>query len=85
MNIDVSLTGELAKFVEAKVSSGRYSSSSEVVREALRLMERLDQNEAEKLRWLQTAWREGVDSGDAGELDFTALKEEARRRLAAQA
>ncbi len=27
------------------------------------------------------AWKEGIDSGDAGETDFTALKNEARARL----
>jgi Arc/MetJ-type ribon-helix-helix transcriptional regulator len=32
--------------------------------------------------WLQNAWREGIDSGDAGEIDFAELKAEARRRLA---
>jgi antitoxin ParD1/3/4 len=46
-------------------------------------MERLDSMDLEKLRWLQDAWREGIDSGDAGEIDFAALKQEARRRLAA--
>jgi putative addiction module CopG family antidote len=39
MNIKVSLTGELAKFVDAQVASGQYASSSEIVQEALRLME----------------------------------------------
>lgn len=82
MNIKVSLTDELARFVDAQVASGRYASSSEVVREALRLMERLDRAEIEKLHWLQNAWREGIDSGDAGEIDFAELKQEARRRLA---
>jgi antitoxin ParD1/3/4 len=82
MNIKVSLTDELAKFIDAQVASGRYASSSEVVQEALRLMERLDRAEIEKLHWLQNAWREGVDSGDAGEIDFGELKQEARRRLA---
>jgi antitoxin ParD1/3/4 len=84
MNIKVSLTGELAKFVDAQVASGRYASSSEVVREALRLMQRFDQAEIEKLRWLQNAWREGIDSGDAGEIDFTELMQEARRRFTAK-
>jgi len=32
MNMNVSLTEELANFVKAKVSGGRYASSSEVVR-----------------------------------------------------
>jgi antitoxin ParD1/3/4 len=84
MNIKVSLTDELARFVDAQVASGRYASSNEVVQEALRLMERFDQAEIEKLRWLQNAWREGIDSGDAGEIDFGELKQEARRRLAAK-
>jgi antitoxin ParD1/3/4 len=83
MNMNVSLTDELANFVKAKVSAGRYSSSSEVVREALRLMEKHDMQDAEKLRLLRKAWQEGIDSGDSGEVDFKALKKEARARRAA--
>ncbi|MGD0562917.1 MAG: type II toxin-antitoxin system ParD family antitoxin [Roseiarcus sp.] len=84
MNMNVSLTEELANFVKAKVSGGRYASSSEVVREALRLMEKLERQEAEKLGFLRQAWQEGLDSGDADALDFAALKREARARLAAK-
>ena len=84
MNIKVSLTDELAKFIDAQVASGRYASSSEVVQEALRLMEHLERAEIGKLHWLQNAWREGIDSSDAGEIDFGELKQEARRRLAAK-
>jgi antitoxin ParD1/3/4 len=40
--MNVSLTPELEKFVSAKVQSGRYNSASEVVREALRLLEEHD-------------------------------------------
>jgi putative addiction module CopG family antidote len=36
-NINVSLTAELKRYLEAEVSDGEYSSISEVVREALRL------------------------------------------------
>ena len=82
MNMNVSLPEELANFVKDKVASGRYGSSSEVVREALRLMEKTERREAEKLEWLGRAWQEGVDSGDAGTVNFTALKREARARLA---
>jgi antitoxin ParD1/3/4 len=82
MNMNVSLPEELAEFVKAKVSSGRYTSSSEVVREALRLLEQQDIKNAEELRWLQMAWQEGLDSGDAGELDVESLKREARQRMA---
>lgn len=40
--MNVSLTPEQEKFVSAKVESGRYNSASEVVREALRLLEDRD-------------------------------------------
>ena len=41
--MNVSLTPELDRFVAEKVESGRYTSASEVVREALRLLEEYDQ------------------------------------------
>ena len=48
------------------------------MREALRLMEKVERQEAEKLGLLRQAWREGVDSGEADAVDFAALKREAR-------
>jgi antitoxin ParD1/3/4 len=71
--------------VKDKVSGGRYSSSSEVIREALRLMEKIDRQDVEKLNVLRKAWQDGIDSGDAGEVDFAALKQEARSPLASKA
>jgi antitoxin ParD1/3/4 len=41
--MNVSLTPELDRYVAGKVESGRYTSASEVVREALRLLEERDQ------------------------------------------
>jgi len=41
--MNVSLTPELEEFVNARVESGRCHSASEVVREALRLLEERDQ------------------------------------------
>ena len=38
--ITVSLTPELQKFISSHIESGRYRSASEVVREALRCLER---------------------------------------------
>ena len=83
MNISISLTPELLGLIKAKVSSGRYTSTSEVVREALRLLERADQAEADRAAGMRRAWQEGVDSGDAGPLDFDELRCAARRELAA--
>jgi antitoxin ParD1/3/4 len=85
MNMNVSLPDDLANFVKDKVSGGCYSSSSEVILEALRLMEQIDRQDVEKLNVLRKAWQDGIDSGDAGEVDFSALKQEARARLASKA
>lgn len=47
--MNVSLTPELEKFVNNKVQGGRYNSASEVVREALRLLEEHEQARAAQL------------------------------------
>jgi antitoxin ParD1/3/4 len=85
MNLNVSLTEELVSYVKSKVQSGRYTSSSEVVREALRIMEKQEHQEAEKLRWLREAWRDGEDSGDFTALDPDEIKRQGRARLAEKA
>ena len=58
---NVNLTDELDRFVLAKVESGRYENASEVVRAALRTLEREEQEYELKL----TALRAAVDEGDA--------------------
>ncbi len=47
--MNVSLTPQLEEFVSGKVQSGRYNSASEVVREALRLLEEHDAARATQL------------------------------------
>ena len=81
MNISISLTPELLGLIKAKVDSGRYTSTSEVVREALRLLERSDQLESDRAEELRRAWQAGIDSGDGGALDFAELREVARQEL----
>jgi antitoxin ParD1/3/4 len=83
MNISISLTPELVGMIKAKIDGGRYSSTSEVVREALRLLERMDRQDAEQAHYLRNAWNEGIASGDGGALDFAELKAAARHELAA--
>ena len=51
--MNVHLTPELELLVQTKVQSGRYNSASEVVREALRLMEQKDEIRTIQLQGLR--------------------------------
>jgi antitoxin ParD1/3/4 len=82
MTLNVNLTPELEALVRNKVTSGLYGSASEVVRDALRLMEARDREYEAKLDWLRRELQAGIDSGDAGELDMQAIKQRGRERLA---
>ena len=62
---NVNLTDELDRFVLKKVESGRYENASEVVRAALRTLEREEQQYHAKLAALRTAIDEGDASGVA--------------------
>ena len=63
--MNVSLTPHLEQLIQEKVASGRYGNASEVVREALRLLEERDQEHAMKLQALRQAILEGENSGPA--------------------
>ncbi len=62
---NVNLTDELDRFVLKRVASGRYENASEVVRAALRNLEREDQEYEAKLARLRGAIDEGDASGVA--------------------
>lgn len=76
--MNVSLTPELEKFVSAKVESGRYSSASEVVREALRLLEEHDEARLKQIAGLNRELGRRLESLDKGERVAPA---ESRARL----
>ena len=65
--MNVSLTPELEKLVQAKVESGRYNSASEVVREALRLLEQHDELRAIHLKELRSRMDQGIAELNVGE------------------
>lgn len=48
--MNVSLTPHFEAMIREKVASGRYNNASEVVREALRLLEAEDRRKLERLR-----------------------------------
>jgi antitoxin ParD1/3/4 len=76
--MNVSLTPELDQFVAGKVESGRYTSASEVVREALRLLEEHDRARTAQMAAFNLELGERLASLDRGEF---AKPEKVRARL----
>ena len=85
MKMKVSLSPQLEAMVKAKVASGRYTSASEVVREALRLMERQDQLKELQLEQLRQEIQNGLTSGEPISWNPEAIKAEGRALLQAWA
>ena len=83
--MNVNLTPQLEDLVKKKVASGLYNSASEVVREALRLMEEQDQLRAVKLDRLRQDIRDGLAGGGPTPWNPDEIKKEGRKRRAAGA
>jgi antitoxin ParD1/3/4 len=71
---NVNLTAELDRFVLEKVKRGRYENASEVVRAALRMLEREERQYEAKLAALRAAIDEGDASGVAEGDVFTRVR-----------
>jgi len=66
--MNVSLTRQLEKFVQKRVSSGLYTSASEVVREGLRLLEERETFKEARRRALRKDIEDGWTAAERGEL-----------------
>jgi antitoxin ParD1/3/4 len=81
--LSITLPRDMAEMIRGKVQTGAYASNSEVIREALRLLQEQEKLKAQKLAWL----REKVDrsladprpSVEADEV-FARLEERQGRR-----
>jgi len=62
----VELSGAFEQIVREKVESGLYHDADEVVRDALRLLDRQDRIDEEKLEALRAAIQLGIDDVEAG-------------------
>lgn len=91
--MNISLTPELERLVQDRVSSGMYNSASEVVREALRLMKNHDDLREIRLAELRAEIQKGFDAIDRGDCTeirtpqehaafFEDIKVRGRKRLA---
>jgi antitoxin ParD1/3/4 len=88
--VNVSLTPELDAFLQSRLKSGRYQTTSEIVREALRLLERHERDRDEAFQQLRARLERGAGQAERGELAdgdevFDELREmiEERRRAKA--
>ncbi|MEA5539476.1 type II toxin-antitoxin system ParD family antitoxin [Limnoraphis robusta Tam1] len=66
--MNISLTPELEQFVRSTVKSGRYSSASEVIEAALRLLEEREMERLVRLEELRKEIRIGIEASDRGEV-----------------
>ena len=92
--MNVSLTPTLEELVQRKVATGLYNSASEVIREALRLLEERDEMRKMRLAALRKEINVGLDQlerGEVSEYDDKSLntlaadiKTKGRKRLAAK-
>ncbi len=92
--MNVSLTPTLEELIQQKVATGLYNSASEVIREALRLLEERDRMREMRLGTLRTQIAVGLDQlarGEMSEHDDHSLntlaadiKTKGRKRLAAK-
>ena len=71
--MNVSLTPELERYVQEKVSTGMYYSASKVICEGLRLLQEI------QMQQLRQEIQTGLDSGEAAPLDTKEVKSQARR------
>lgn len=74
---NVNLTDELDRFVNSRIESGRYESASEVIRAALRTLEREEQEYEAKM----AALRKAIDEGDASGIATGDVFARIRRKL----
>lgn len=75
-NTSISLGDHFEDFIQKKIATGRYSSASEVVRSALRLLE----SEDNKLEILRQALEEGEKSGMVENFDRELLLKELHKK-----
>lgn len=80
--VNISLTPELGAFLQSRVKSGRYQTASEVVREALRLLQHQEKDRDRAFKQLKAKLERGAAQAARGELlDGNAVFEELRQLI----
>lgn len=92
--MNINLNDHFENFIEERIKSGQYNSASEVVRDALRLLEEQEQIRAMKMQALKAEIQKGLDDLQQGRYStysdetlgefFEDVKKRGRERLAAK-
>jgi antitoxin ParD1/3/4 len=81
--VNISLTPELGAFLQSRVKSGRYQTTSEVVREALRLLQNQEKEREQGFKQLKAKLQRGAVQTQRGVLlDDREIFEELRQLIA---
>lgn len=86
--MNVSLTPQFEKLIRQKVKTGQYQTASEVIRDALRLLDERDRLREERLKALKDEIAVGVrqiERGEVVDLNIPALKKHLRQQPAKKA
>lgn len=79
--MNISLTPKLQDFVKAKVKTGDYNNASEVIREALRVLQEREADRRLQIGALKRLIRDGEESGTPIAWDPQAIKRKARAQV----
>ena len=74
-NTSISLGSYFEAFIKAEVESGKYGSASEVVRSALRLLEKVEKKEAALIKALEQGENSGFNDDFDPEENLNKLHE----------
>ncbi|MEI6730670.1 MAG: type II toxin-antitoxin system ParD family antitoxin, partial [Pseudomonadota bacterium] len=82
--MNISLTPHFEELVKNKLASGHYHSASEVIRDALRLLEERDQLREIRLAELRKEIQKGIDSGEPTPWNAEEIKQAGRKLFEAR-
>src|ERR1700730_3997069 len=92
--ITIRLDNDVIEHFQAVVDRAGGGNYQTLINDALReyirgtrleiVVRRAVQQEVARIRGLRRAWKEGVESGDGGQIDFAELRRTAKRELAAR-
>ena len=79
--MNVSLNPHFNDFIDKLIHSGSYNSASEVIRDALRLLEQEDAAKQARIAYFRSEIQKGIESGSSTEWNLDETLAKAHKRL----